>query len=202
MTGGPETEVSKVALEPNELKTAMGTKSIVLQYDLVNQIANTLRYPANASSADQHTKVKAALAVLKGIKPSDELEGLLAAQMVATHEAAMECLRRAMIAEQTFDGRDQNLKHAAKLLGLYARQMETLDKHRGKGRQKITVEHVNVEPGGQAIVGSVELGSKEAAAAKGQAQLAHSDDPMMPQINEQSASEKSPARRKEKKRDE
>jgi hypothetical protein len=33
--------------------------------------------------------------------------------------------------------------------------MEALDKHRGKGQQKITVEHVTVEAGGQAIVGNV-----------------------------------------------
>ena len=33
--------------------------------------------------------------------------------------------------------------------------METLDKHRGKGQQKVTVEHVHVEAGGQAVVGNV-----------------------------------------------
>lgn len=52
--------------------------------------------------------------------------------------------------------RDQNLKHAVKLLGIYERQLAALDKHRGKGQQKITVEHVTVEAGGQAIVGNVE----------------------------------------------
>ena len=80
---------------------------------------------------------------------------MLAAQMISTHNAAMECLRRAMTEAQTFEGRDQNLKHAAKLLGLYERQLAALDKHRGKGQQKITVEHVTVEAGGQAIVGNV-----------------------------------------------
>lgn len=46
---------------------------------------------------------------------------MLATQLVATHEAAMECLRRAMISEQSFKGRDVNLKHAEKLLQIYAR---------------------------------------------------------------------------------
>jgi len=78
--------------------------------------------------------------------------------MVATHSAAMEGLKRAMLPGQTFEGRDQNLKHATKLLSLYARQVEVLDKHRGKGQQKVTVEHVHVEKGGQAIVGNVETG--------------------------------------------
>ena len=83
---------------------------------------------------------------------------MLAAQMVATHNAAMECLRRAMIPEQSFHGRDQNLKHAAKLLSIYTRQIDVLDKHRGKGQQKVTVEYVNIEAGAQAVVGNLEGG--------------------------------------------
>ncbi len=43
-------------------------------------------------------------------------------------------------------------------MSIYARQIEVLDKHRGKGQQKVTVENVNVEPGGQAIVGHLETG--------------------------------------------
>ena len=39
-----------------------------------------------------------------GISPQDESEGMLAAQMVALHNAAMECFRRAMIKDQTFAG--------------------------------------------------------------------------------------------------
>jgi len=36
----------------------------------------------------------------------------------------------------------------------YARQMEALIKYRKKGEQRIIVERVHVEQGGQAIVGS------------------------------------------------
>ena len=102
--------------------------------------------------------MKSAVAMLKGIRPQGNLEGLLAAQMVATDSAAMECLRRAMLKAQSLEGQDQNLKNAAKFLSIYTRQIEVLDKHRGKGQQKVTVEYVNVEPGGQAIVGHVETG--------------------------------------------
>ena len=91
-----------------------------------------------------------------GIAPKDELEGMLAAQMVACHSAAMECFRRAMIAEQPFEGRNQNLNCANKLTRTFALHMEALDKHRGKGQQKVTVEHVHVHQGGQAIVGNVQ----------------------------------------------
>lgn len=99
--------------------------------------------------------VKGAYAALVKVGPRDELEGMLAAQMIATHHAAMECLRRAMAERRTERDRDLNLKHAARLLGVYDRQLVALAKHRGQGQQKITVEHVTVESGAQAIVGNV-----------------------------------------------
>ena len=34
--------------------------------------------------------------------------------------------------------------------------LEALNRHRGKGQQKVTVEHVHVHSGGQAVVGVVE----------------------------------------------
>ena len=48
-------------------------------------------------------------------------------------------------------------RHGVKLLTLFARQQETLDKHQGKGQQKVTVEDVNVEAGGWAVVGPVHM---------------------------------------------
>jgi hypothetical protein len=42
-----------------------------------------------------------------------------------------------------------------KLLRTFAAQTEALQRYRGKGQQKVTVEHVHVHTGGQAIVGSV-----------------------------------------------
>ena len=40
----------------------------------------------------------------------------------------------------------------------YSMQMETLRKHRNGGKQTVTVQHVNVEGGGQAVVGNVQTG--------------------------------------------
>jgi len=76
-------------------------------------------------------------------------------QLIASHNAAMECYRRAMIGDQTFEGRRENLNQANKLSRTSAALTEALDRHRGKGQQRITVEHVNVHAGGQAIVGAV-----------------------------------------------
>jgi hypothetical protein len=84
----------------------------------------------------------ATVAGLIGIGPRDELEGMIAAQLLAAHNAAMECHRRAMLAEQTFEARRENLSQANKLSRTYAALLDALNRHRGKGQQKVTVEHV------------------------------------------------------------
>ena len=81
-------------------------------------------------------------AALVGIGPKDELEGMMAAQLIAAHNAAMECYR--LIGEQTFEGRRENLAQANKLSRTYATLLEALNRHRGKGQQKVAVEHVHV----------------------------------------------------------
>ncbi len=142
------------------LKEATGSDQPNLQRHLIDQVYRTLWIPEGLGEKDTLARIGFAISLLQGIKPTDAIESMLATQMVATHNAAMECLRRAMIEGQTFAGRDQNLKHAAKLLSIYSRQIEVLDKHRGKGQQKVTVEHVHVAAGGQAMVGKVNGGSK------------------------------------------
>jgi hypothetical protein len=79
----------------------------------------------------------------------------------------------------TSEGRQMNLNYANRLSRTYALHMETLDKHRGKGQQKVTVKHVHVHEGGQAIVGHVETGgSKSKSGDQCHAQaLAHAPEP-------------------------
>ena len=48
------------------------------------------------------------------------------------------------LGEQTFEGRRENLNQASKLSRTYATLLEALNRHRGKGHQKVTVEHVHV----------------------------------------------------------
>jgi hypothetical protein len=84
------------------------------------------------------------LGALHGINPGDEVEAMLAAQMVATHLAAMGCLRRAQAPGQTFEGRDMNLRHATKLTRTYTMQVESLKRYRSKGEQRVVVQHQHV----------------------------------------------------------
>jgi len=74
----------------------------------------------------------------------------------------MECYRRAMISERTFPGWRESLNQANKLSRTYAALIEALGRHRSKGQRRITVEHVSVNAGGQAIVGTVTPGGRTA----------------------------------------
>ena len=63
-----------------------------------------------------------------------------------------------MIGEQSFEGRRENLNQANKLSRSFSTLLDALNRHRGKDQQKVTVEHVHIHSGGQAIVGAVAPG--------------------------------------------
>jgi hypothetical protein len=147
-----------------EARDILGVDETAVIYRKINEISELLFVHDGLSTNEKNVRVVRALELYEGLNPADGAESMLAAQMVATHNAALDCFRRAAITDQTFAGRNMALGHAQKLLSLYAKQLATLDKHRGKGQQKITVERVNVASGGQAIVGNVETGTKNAEA--------------------------------------
>jgi hypothetical protein len=148
-----------VANDPDDLKGTLkhigGSKSDHWNGVLANQTIQTLWLKHSDKETSDH-QLSATVAGLVGIGPKDELEGMIAAQLLAAHNAAMECYRRAMIGEQSFEGRRENLSQANKLSRTYAVLLDALNHHRGKGQQKVTVEHVHVHSGGQAVVGMVE----------------------------------------------
>ena len=153
----PETvQIPQPGATEAKLKALGGSHSDDFNTVVPCKVMNALWLDTNPEARQR--QFAAAGAALIGIKPADEIEGMLAAQMVATHNATMECFRRAMLREQTFEGRRENLTQANKLTRSYAMLLETLNRHRGKGQQKVTVEHVHVHSGGQAIVGTVQGG--------------------------------------------
>ena len=150
-----EPAVHDPAKLPGRLKLIGGSMSDDWNNIIANQVVSAL-WLQNSDAEQIKEQRHAAVDALVGIGPRDEMEGMIAAQLVACHNASMECYRRAMIGEQTFEGRRENLSQANKLSRTYATLLEALNRHRGKGQQKVTVEHVHVHEGGQAIVGNVE----------------------------------------------
>ena len=94
------------------------------------------------------------LSVVRAVQPRDELETLLAVQMGAIHAATMMMARRLNHVE-TIPQQDAAERALNKLARTYAMQMEALKRYRNGGQQKVVVEHVTVNAGGQAIVGAV-----------------------------------------------
>jgi hypothetical protein len=138
-------------------KRVGGSQSDDWNNRLINDTTQVL-WIKNSDQKEYDQQITAALSGLIGIAPQDELEGMMAAQLIAAHSAAMECYRRAMIGEQTFEGRRENLNQGNKLSRTFTMLLDALNRHRGKGQQKVTVEHVHVHHGGQAIVGAVHQG--------------------------------------------
>lgn len=139
----------------------LGTSDPDLQQHLLNQVALSFAGVATAKDTDKEKSIQAcntAMAILNGIQPQDELEAMLSIQMIGVHNMAMQAIARAMLRGQTFEGKEANVNQATKMLRTFAVQMEALKNYRTGGQQKMTVEHVHVNNGGQAIVGTVNQG--------------------------------------------
>jgi len=114
------------------LKRIGGSQSDHWNNLLANQAFQTL-WLKHSDQEMRDRQLSATVAAMGGIGPKDELEGT--AQLLAAHDAAMECYRRAMVGEQTFEGRRENLSQANKLSRTYAVLLDALNRHRGKGQQ-------------------------------------------------------------------
>jgi hypothetical protein len=96
-------------------------------------------------------------AIVREIAPRDGVERMLAVQMATTHVALIRQGKRLALADQLpqFEAHERAYN---KLARTFTAQVEALRKHRNGGKQTVTVQHMNVADGGQAIVGNVATG--------------------------------------------
>jgi hypothetical protein len=132
------------------LMSALGTTSPAFYEGLVRQLVNA----SGKGQEPDEGAVNFSLSVIKSIQPQDEIEAMLAAQMAAVHLASMAFARR-LAHVDTIPQQDSAEKAFNKLTRTFTTQMEALKRYRTGGQQKVTVEHVTVQAGGQAIVGNV-----------------------------------------------
>lgn len=133
--------------------------------------------PPSSGAAERDALFLKAIDLYESLEPSDGIEGMLAVQMVGTHNASVECIKRAMVCGQSFEAQKAYLSHAERLMGMYLRHVDALARHRGGGRPNITVGQVNVESGGRAIVGNVGAGAGSAAPATSPPLIGGADAP-------------------------
>ncbi len=145
-TSGPQERVGERGAVGGGAGAAMMREiggSSVEAFNMMIARQTTAALSANpGSEEDRRTTATAAFAALVSVAPRSELEGMLGAQLVACHNAAMECFRRAAHPVTPEAARAENLAHAARLSRSYAALVEALDRRRGVGLPKtVTVEH-------------------------------------------------------------
>jgi hypothetical protein len=150
--GGPRVVVDHpdVGFGQIAFMKAIGTSNFDFSQGLIWQLTNI------GSQGDKLDEggINFALAVVKGIEPRDQVEAMLAAQMAAVHNAIMTFARR-LAHVDTILQQDSAQNAFNKLTRTFAAQVEALKRYRSGGEQKMTVQHVHVAEGGQAIVGNV-----------------------------------------------
>jgi hypothetical protein len=136
-----------------EFAVAAGIRNVHFADLLLTQM-NAMQLWGRAE--DNIDRTREAVMALREMDPKNATEALLAVQMFGVHNTAMVFLKQATIEGQTFVGAEANALRATRLMRLFTEQLDAMAKLKGKtGRQKVTVEHVHVHKGGQAIVGTV-----------------------------------------------
>jgi hypothetical protein len=168
------------------LMDALGTADIDFYRGLLHQLANA---DSPAGQIDEHG-LNFMLSVVKGVEPKDQLVAMLAAQMATVHVAMMTLARRLANVE-TIEQQDSAERAFNKLARTFAAQLEALKRYRTGGEQKVTVQHVSVSEGGQAIVGNVTQAPREPArdkAASSPRALPNAQQSPMPILGERASS--------------
>ena len=121
-----------------------------------------------------------AVSVIDGIKPKDQLEAMLAAQMAVMHMSTMRCLPQLGKSGTGSQLHESAERTVTKQIRTFIAGMDALKRYRTGGEQKVTVQHVSVADGGQAIVGSVTQNALEKPADESMAIAAR---PQVPTSN-------------------
>jgi hypothetical protein len=138
-------KVRSIALNPNpkgEFKLVGGSLADDWNMRLLNNVGSTL--PMNHTDiAASNEAITAVCQAMADMAPSDPIEGILIAQLMAANEAALALYRKGwqnML--DYFDAGTKFLQLADKAARTVVLLTERLDHHRGRGQQQITVKHV------------------------------------------------------------
>jgi hypothetical protein len=168
--GGPRLKVTAGQVKIDHPDSTFGRLSLLkavgsTDSDFLQGLANQLANAGSPGSAADEDGINFLLSVVKGVEPRDQIEAMLAAQMATVHNATMTFARRLAHVE-TIPQQDSASNVLNKLARTFAAQVEALKRYRSSGEQKMTVQHVHVAEGGQAIVGNVSASPEGVGALK------------------------------------
>jgi len=112
-----------------------GSRSELFADRLVQQVALCQWLPADEADRDYRTAT--VMAALKELAPRNAMEGMLAGQMVAAHNAGLELMRQAFRNGQEMKTIEAFLRQGMRAMALFARQSELMTRQRGRQRQSL-----------------------------------------------------------------
>jgi hypothetical protein len=127
----------------------------------VLQVTAAMAIPSDVTVTEQAEEalVESAEALYHDFHAADPIDSILATLMCGISSMTMDAISRGRRC-QTLEQRDMELKSAARGALVIAELTKAFDRHRGRGKQTVNVGQVNVEAGGQAVVGNVTPASK------------------------------------------
>jgi hypothetical protein len=150
------------------LADAFGTRSLQFVNSMLRDLGKATEDHSESkgffSGSPDQLGFNAALAIIDGVRPKDEIEAMLAAHMAVANLVLLDlgARMREAAAGRLYqgDGGIQRLQTfgnlTAKFMRTFAMQVEALAKKRRKvTEQRVTVKHVHIHSGAQAIVGNV-----------------------------------------------
>lgn len=114
-------------------------------------VTGTLAMPNNKCNRD---KINVMLQALANSAPADAVEARLCMQTTVLYAQGMQYIANAEQVEH-LPLKEFYMKNAIKLLRLHNETIEAVNRHHRGGEQRVMVQHVYVNEGSQAIVGTV-----------------------------------------------
>ncbi len=159
LSGTPEDGQRLTLSREDSLKTIFGTDYPEMSEALLGHCLKVLKNNEASDDCPGSDERGFIISAVAEIRPRDTFERMLSVQMAATHVAMIRS-GRWLANSELVNQVSAHYSGYTKLARAYVAQMEALRKHRNGGKQTVTVQHVNVEDGGQAIVGNVETGGR------------------------------------------
>src|SRR5215813_12664667 len=119
---------------------------------LAYQVATCQWLPSEFATQQHAEQATSAIAALKELAPANAVEGMLATQMVAAHNASLDLLQRAMADSQPDRAVEERTRQYARLSEVFLKQLDRFVRQRGRQRQTIRIEHVRVVENGKVTV--------------------------------------------------
>jgi hypothetical protein len=178
--------------ETSRFMEAFGSRDPDFVFELLRQVANTT---PNSRFPDEQG-IKFMMSVIRGLKPRDQTEAMIGAQMAAVHSAMMTAANRLAHA-QTPAEMDSAERAVNKLGRTFSALVDTLKRYRNGEEQKVMVQHMSIAEGGQAIVGNLTRPARKSKLQKAVKRMAALTDGRQPgaQIMQEPARVKVPLRR-------